>query len=293
MEALATSRSQCLHPVLPIVLDPRGRILPAACHIPDTCYVAGDDRVLSLMSQNTLLVGDSMARQFLVTCVYLNRRGKAEAPVLDFGGHMGNPFDDWTYELDAPQERGPDNRSSDRLRQLLIPEPLARVESSMLRTFQYCAQNINLTTAVANHGFRPGLIIVFAPVYWHVIGKCGKWSMQQWARDLLARAKSTRPRGFHGLVHLVVPPVGMLQEAESLTRALNTIIRPRWKLGHVYRMVEGSVTWSIKDRAYKNWHTVCSSSKTINGSMHMYSTRDQRCADSANTKLLARMAKDF
>jgi hypothetical protein len=66
----ATSGSHCLHPVLPIVLDDTGFRLPGECYIPDRCSVAGDRTVQHLLSLNTLLVGDSMARQFLITCVY-------------------------------------------------------------------------------------------------------------------------------------------------------------------------------------------------------------------------------
>jgi hypothetical protein len=285
MQGLATSGSRCLHSIMPIVLEPTHVTLPAECNLPETCYVAGDGRVMDLPTNHTLVVGDSMARQFLMTCVHLNRRGRLAPPVLDFDGH-----NDWAYELEGQNASG----VTDRLRalrrtrrQLVAPAP-----SSLIMSFQHCTSAINLTRPAYDHRLRPRTIIVFAPVYWHATGHCGNrtWSVEQWAWDLLDRVKTTRPPDFRGLVHLVIPPLDNVQNGVGVARALDAIVRPMWTMGSIYRMANGSSTWSREKRAYTNWHAVCSVAFIRNGSLHMHGTQDGRCTESANLDLLTRMS---
>jgi hypothetical protein len=276
------------------VLDASGVLLAPECHRPDTSYVAGEHRVLSLLSHGTLFVGDSMARQFLMTCVHLNSRGKAVSPMLDFGG-----YGDWAYESDVPPDGDHGGRSVDCLRKVHSRGKVARaaqaaqVSVSTVLSFQKCISEVNFTRAVYDHGFWPGRIVIFAPVYWHALRHCGDsgWSVDEWAWELLARVNGTLPPGYRGLVHLVVPPLGNVREARNVTLALDGIIRPRWKTGQIYRMIEGVTTWSLLQRAYTNWHTVCSTAYVRNHTMHFYGSQDGRCAASANTALLAQLAE--
>lgn len=265
-----------------MVLDPSGVSLPPECHIPDTCFVAGDRRVVKVVS-DALVIGDSMARQFLTTCVHLNRRGGVP-PVLDFGGS-----DDWTYEPHASHAPG---RSVDRLRKLHKNEPVVLGPSSMVLSFQTCASGINLTRLLHElGGFRPARVILFAPVYWHGRGRCRPHTWSEWAWELLARASGTRPPGFRGPIHLVVPPLGNARGTHNITTALDEIVRPRWTIGNIYPMDEGVATWSRDRSSYTNWHTVCCLSHTKNNSLHFSGTRDGRCAETVNTQLLTRLAK--
>jgi hypothetical protein len=238
---------------------------------------------MQMISHNTLVVGDSMARQFLITCVHLNRRGRAVPPVLDAtGGH-----NDWWYGLE-------EGRRADSLQQLAKRSPV-RTPGLML-SFQTCAAHVDFTRPVVAHDFRPRQIVLFAPVYWHSSRGCGQSDWNQWAWDLLARANTTRPPGFDGPVHLVIPPLGNVQEPQAVTRVLNAIIRPWWGTGHVYEMEEGAVTWSEPKGAYTNWHTMCSLSYdkyADKGSLHLSGTRDGRCTGSVNDHLLSQLDVSF
>jgi hypothetical protein len=99
----------------------------------------------------------------------------------------------------------------------------------MFMFFQHCVPLINLTRPADDERLpQPGRIILFAPVYWYARRHCGNriWSVEQWAWDLLDRVNTTKPPDFHGLIHLVVPPLGNVLEGAEVARAVDAIVRP-------------------------------------------------------------------
>lgn len=218
--------NSCLHVLRPAPVGGTGVQLTPACRVPPRVVplVEPHPLVNQLLEAQTLIVGDAVAREFLLVCVSLNRRRIPSA----LGGGGGG---DWSYVVGPTQgqdELRPRRNGWASTPAVEMPPPYL---PSLRLSFQRCASRLNLSVTRGD-GWVPSRVVLLLPLE----RTCGT-PRSMHARLLAARAAHTAPTATR--VDVVVPTL----THAAATRAELHAAFGNWTRGRVIWMDEPLTAW--------------------------------------------------